>query len=122
MIGLQARRQRSRSLALVALALVACSYFVCCAFVAPSWRGAPSRAERTGVVSMSATGEYTGFVPDMQRRMLMNVVVVAVTAVPVLVMLGGYAFYFFPQVSAGGGGPTVAGDINGNPIKLTDWL
>jgi cytochrome b6-f complex iron-sulfur subunit len=120
MVGLQARRQRSRSLALAALALVACSYFVSCAFVAPSWRAAPSRAERTGVVQMSATGEYTGFVPDMQRRMLMNVVTVAVTAVPVLVMLGGYAFYFFPQVSAGG--PTTCGDINGNPIKLEDWL
>jgi len=71
---------------------------------------------------MKATGEYTGFVPDMQRRMLMNFVVIAVTAVPTLVMIGGYIFYFYPQVSAGGSGPITAGDINGNPIKESDWL
>jgi len=107
-------------LALGAVALAAC-YMLSIAFVAPSFgRAEMGRAE--SAVSMRAGGEYTGFVPDMQRRTLMNLVVVAATAVPTLVLLGGYIYYFYPQVSAGGGGPTVAGDINGNPIKLEDWL
>ncbi|CAK0889935.1 unnamed protein product [Prorocentrum cordatum] len=48
---------------------------------------------QSAVVLQSGSGEYTGFVPDMQRRVLMNLIVVAVCAVPALVVLGGYAFY-----------------------------
>merc|ERR1719230_335859 len=91
------------------------------AFVGPSWRSAPSHSQASQITA-NAAGEYTGFVPDMQRRQLMNFVAVAASAVPALVILGGYAYYFFPPLPAGGGGGTVCGDINGNKVTLEGWL
>ena len=69
-----------------------------------------------------AKWRYKGFVPDMQRRQLMNFLVVAVTAVPALVLLGGYAYYFLPDLGDDTGGGVVAGDIDGNPVTVGDWL
>eukprot|EP00420_Gonyaulax_spinifera_P024926 CAMPEP_0197889636 /NCGR_PEP_ID=MMETSP1439-20131203/24447_1 /TAXON_ID=66791 /ORGANISM="Gonyaulax spinifera, Strain CCMP409" /LENGTH=73 /DNA_ID=CAMNT_0043509621 /DNA_START=59 /DNA_END=276 /DNA_ORIENTATION=+ len=62
------RREARRALALGALALVA-GCLLSNAFVAPS---PPAAGRGQSAVSLRATGEYTGFVPDMQRRMLMN--------------------------------------------------
>merc|ERR1712232_803973 len=101
-------------------ALVACAYVLSSAFVAPaSGRVGAARAESS--VAMQAGGEYTGFVPDMQRRTLMNLVVVAATAVPTLVLLGGYIYYFYPNVGGGGGGATLCGDKSGAPVSLEGW-
>jgi len=102
------------------LVLVACCYLLSSAFVAPVWRALPSRGQST--VAVRSTGEYTGFVPDMQRRMLMNLVTVAATLVPVGVLVGGYAWYFVPPTGGGGGGGSLCGDINGAPISLKDWV
>lgn len=110
------KRQAQRALVLGAVALAAC-YVACMTFVAPTFGS--TRAQ--SAVTMYS-GEYTGFVPDMQRRMLMNLVTVAASAVPVAVLLGGYIFYFFPQVGGGAGGAIAAGDINGNPISLESWM
>jgi cytochrome b6-f complex iron-sulfur subunit len=110
------RRQAQRTLVVGAVALAACLVFSL-TFVAPL--RAPSRAQ--SAVTMFS-GEYTGFVPDMQRRTLMNLVTVAATAVPVAVLVGGYAFYFFPQISGGAGGAVLAGDKDGNPVKLDAWV
>merc|ERR1712039_684472 len=108
-----------------ALGALACLAAVCLcssAFVAPTWRSTPSRSQQASQITANAAGEYTGFVPDMQRRQLMNFVAVAASAVPALVILGGYAYYFFPPLPAGGGGGTVCGDINGNAVSLASWL
>eukprot|EP00420_Gonyaulax_spinifera_P030249 CAMPEP_0197878286 /NCGR_PEP_ID=MMETSP1439-20131203/6711_1 /TAXON_ID=66791 /ORGANISM="Gonyaulax spinifera, Strain CCMP409" /LENGTH=70 /DNA_ID=CAMNT_0043497687 /DNA_START=83 /DNA_END=291 /DNA_ORIENTATION=+ len=67
------RREARRAFILGALALVACT-FLSSAFVAPS---PPATGRGQPAVSLRATGEYTGFVPDMQRRMLMNLITVA---------------------------------------------
>eukprot|EP00421_Protoceratium_reticulatum_P011095 CAMPEP_0168402940 /NCGR_PEP_ID=MMETSP0228-20121227/23873_1 /TAXON_ID=133427 /ORGANISM="Protoceratium reticulatum, Strain CCCM 535 (=CCMP 1889)" /LENGTH=73 /DNA_ID=CAMNT_0008416529 /DNA_START=18 /DNA_END=236 /DNA_ORIENTATION=- len=64
------RRESGRVALLAALALVACSCLLACAFVSPPWRAPAPRGQ--SVVAARSTGEYTGFVPDMQRRMLMN--------------------------------------------------
>ena len=58
----------------------------------------------------------------MQRRTLMNLVTVAATAVPVALLVGGYAFYFFPQISCGAGGAVAAGYKDGNPVALDAWV
>jgi len=113
------QRQARRALALGALALVACS-LLSSAFVAPSPPSAAGRGQ--SAVSLRATGEYTGFVPDMQRRMLMNLITVAATAVPVAVLLGGYIYYFIPQTGGGGGGASLCGDITGAPVSLDKWV
>lgn len=114
------RRKHQRALLLAAVTLAACTYLLASAFVAPSVRAEVSRDRSP--VGLRATGEYTGFVPDLQRRTLMNLVVVAASAVPVLVLLGGYIYYFVPEVGGGGGGATICGDITGAPISLTTWM
>eukprot|EP00931_Biecheleriopsis_adriatica_P030358 TRINITY_DN1789_c0_g1_i5.p1 TRINITY_DN1789_c0_g1~~TRINITY_DN1789_c0_g1_i5.p1 ORF type:complete len:224 (+),score=56.51 TRINITY_DN1789_c0_g1_i5:66-737(+) len=92
------------------------------AFAANAFVGPAAPAIRSSAVQLQAGGEYTGFVPDMQRRQLMNFVVVAANAVPVLVLLGGYAWYFIPPVGGGAGGAQACGDIDGNPVFLENWI
>jgi cytochrome b6-f complex iron-sulfur subunit len=68
-------------------------------------------------------GEYTGFVPDMQRRQLMNLIVVAAAGVPFTICLGGYIWFFVPQTGGGGGsGATACGDEKGFPVPLDKWV
>mmetsp|Transcript_78021 Transcript_78021/g.122896 ORF Transcript_78021/g.122896 Transcript_78021/m.122896 type:complete len:219 (-) Transcript_78021:200-856(-) len=98
---------------LLALGLAACT-----AFVGPQ---APS-GPRGELSTMRAAGEYTGFVPDMQRRQLMNFVLVTTAGIPVLVALGCYLWYFVPPVAGGGGGAQLAGDVDGNPVTLEAWV
>ncbi|CAE7287452.1 PKAR, partial [Symbiodinium microadriaticum] len=69
------------------------------AFVAPQ---APPARGTLSAVQMQAGGEYTGFVPDLQRRQLMNFVLVTTAGIPVLVALGCYLWYFVPPVAGGG--------------------
>ena len=109
-------RSARRVLAIAGCVIGAC--FLSMAFTSPVRPTVPPRS----VVAMRSTGEYTGFVPDMQRRTLMNLVVTAATAVPVSVLLGGYILYFIPVSQGGGGGAQVCGDEDGNPIKLATWV
>jgi len=113
------KKQRQQSL-LRALCAAAAAYLVASAvsstFVAP--RGAP---RGVSVQVGAGGGEYTGFVPDMQRRQFMNFIVVATTAVPALVLAGAYIWYIVPPEVGGAGGGTVCGDIDGVPIKLSAW-
>jgi len=113
---MKSTRRQLHSVILVAACLLAAS-FVVTTFVAPQ-----AVAPRSPAVGMLAGGEYTGFVPDMQRRQLMNFVVVASAAVPVSVLLGGYLYYFYPVVDGGAGGATPCGDVDGNPVTLEGWV
>jgi len=114
----------SRAALYAAVALLAAVWAASTAFVAPTSPRASSVALRgqSAVTMGSGSGEYTGFVPDMQRRVLMNLIVVAVTAVPAGIMIGGFALYFFPRLGGGGGGATAVGDINGNAVSLAGWM
>eukprot|EP00444_Apocalathium_aciculiferum_P026616 CAMPEP_0183435494 /NCGR_PEP_ID=MMETSP0370-20130417/68484_1 /TAXON_ID=268820 /ORGANISM="Peridinium aciculiferum, Strain PAER-2" /LENGTH=62 /DNA_ID=CAMNT_0025622619 /DNA_START=61 /DNA_END=245 /DNA_ORIENTATION=+ len=60
------RSQRSRSLALAAVAILAGACLLSSAFVAPIRPQQLARGS-SPVALQSASGEYTGFVPDMQR-------------------------------------------------------
>jgi len=92
--------------------------FLSMAFTSPI---RPSVTPRS-VVATRSTGEYTGFVPDMQRRTLMNLVVVAAAGVPASVLLGGYLLYFVPVSKGGGGGAEACGDEKSNPVSLATWV
>merc|ERR1719240_2282149 len=113
---MKSKHGQLRAIVLVAACLLVANFIVT-SFVAP--QGGAPRSPRLG---MQAGGEYTGFVPDMQRRQLMNFVVVASAAVPVSVLLGGYLYYFYPVVDGGAGGAIGCGDVNGNPILLVGQL
>merc|ERR1711881_585480 len=57
------------------------------------------------------------FVPDMQRRTIMNLVLLGGAGVPVLWLLGGFVFFFIPAGGAGGGGGLIAKDALGDDVK-----
>eukprot|EP00490_Sorites_sp_Unknown_P011319 CAMPEP_0114691960 /NCGR_PEP_ID=MMETSP0191-20121206/67398_1 /TAXON_ID=126664 /ORGANISM="Sorites sp." /LENGTH=75 /DNA_ID=CAMNT_0001983761 /DNA_START=49 /DNA_END=273 /DNA_ORIENTATION=+ len=64
-------------------AVLAAGLLATCAFV-----GQVPVTPRGELSTRQAAGEYTGFVPDMQRRQLMNFVLVTTAGIPVLVALG----------------------------------
>ncbi|CAE7478065.1 petC, partial [Symbiodinium pilosum] len=67
------------------------------ASVASAFVGAKAPTPRVQTLTqLSAGGEYTGFVPDLQRRQLMNFVLVTTAGIPVL--------------------------VDGNPITLETWV
>ena len=61
------------------------------------------------------------FVPDMQRRTIMNLVLLGGAAVPVGWMGGGFIYFFVPLSKGGGTGGVAALDANGDQVKLTSW-
>merc|ERR1712151_1085497 len=63
-----------------------------------------------------------GFVPDMNRRNIMNLLLVGAAGLPATTMLGAYAFFFVPQGSGGGGAGLTAKDALGNDVTSKSWL
>ena len=61
------------------------------------------------------------FVPDMQRRTIMNLVLLGGAAVPVAWMGGGFVYFFIPPKPAGGGGGLTAKDALGDDVKVAGW-
>ena len=63
------------------------------------------------------TNDPNGFVPDMERRVLMNYLLLASLAGPVGIMGGAFIMFFIPRTSSGSGGAQNALDRNGDVIK-----
>jgi cytochrome b6-f complex iron-sulfur subunit len=57
------------------------------------------------------------FVPDMQRRSIMNLVLLAGAALPVGWMGGGFVYFFVPPSKGGDTGALKALDANGDVVK-----
>ena len=70
-------------------------------------------------LTMSAAADE--FVPDMQRRNIMNLVLVGGAAVPVLWLAGGFVYFLVPPSGGGGGGGLVARDALGNEVLGSAW-
>lgn len=73
-------------------------------------------------MAQGAVPSSASFVPDLQRRQLMNVVLVTTAAIPLFVALGAYLWYFVPPVATGAGGAQLCGDLDGMPISYTSWV
>jgi len=69
-------------------------------------------------VQMSAAD---GFVPDMQRRTIMNLVLLGGAGVPVLWLGGGFVYFFVPPSAGGGGGGLTAKDALGDDVTTAGW-
>jgi len=82
--------------------------------------GAPAAGNRRPNVVMS--GAADDFVPDMQRRTVMNLVLLAGAAVPVGWLGGGFIYFFVPPGGGGGGAGLVAKDALGNDVTFDGWL
>ena len=62
-------------------------------------------------------------VPDMNKRTLMNAILLLGGAGPVVAGLGvPFVLFFIPKASGGGGGSITALDRNGDAVTVEGWL
>ena len=61
------------------------------------------------------------FVPDMERRMLMNYILLGSLVGSIGPLGYGFISFFIPPIQSGGDGGVDALDANGDVIKLTAW-
>ena len=72
-----------------------------------------AQAPLPAVRMSAAEGEI---VPDMQRRTIMNLVLLGGAGVPVLWLAGGFIYFLVPPGGGGGGAGLVAKDALGNDV------
>ena len=84
--------------------------------VAPIRAASPAKA--SPITMAAAEGEL---VPDMQRRTIMNLVLLGGAGVPVLWLAGGFVYFFIPPSAGGGGGGLTAKDALGDDVKTAVW-
>merc|ERR1719454_1145497 len=87
---------------------------------APRVASRPAVQARAAPVPVAMSGAVDDFVPDMQRRTIMNLVLLGGAGVPVLWMLGGFVYFFVPP--GGGGGGLIAKDANGDDVLVQSWI
>ncbi|QDZ17729.1 rieske iron-sulfur subunit of chloroplast cytochrome b6-f complex [Chloropicon primus] len=80
-----------------------------------------ARAGRPGAVGVKAAAAG-GYVPDMNRRNVMNLLLVGAAGLPAATMAGAFAWFFYPASSGGGGGGLTAKDALGNDVTSKGWL
>merc|ERR1719224_310324 len=59
--------------------------------------------------------------PDMQRRTIMNLVLLGGAGVPVLWLGGGFVYFFVPPSGGGGGAGLTAKDALGDDVTVAGW-
>jgi len=78
---------------------------------------------RAAPINASADAEAAApFVPDMEKRRLMNNILLGSTAATVGGLGGPFLYYFYPRTGGGGGGGLVALDAEGNEVTFEGWL
>lgn len=77
--------------------------------------------KRSQMAMLATTGDMSE-VPDMQKRNVMNALLVGAIGLPATSLVGGFAAFFVPASGGGDGGGIPAMDKNGNPITLKSWM
>lgn len=80
----------------------------------------PVRRVASKAVSMSAVAAED--VPDMNKRNIMNLLLVGAIGLPGTCLAGGFAYFFVPPSGGGAGGGVNARDADGNAVKAGAWL
>ncbi|KAG2649880.1 hypothetical protein PVAP13_1NG147600 [Panicum virgatum] len=80
------------------------------------------RSSGGGVTCQAASSIPADRVPDMEKRKLMNLLLLGAISLPTAGMLVPYGSFFIPAGSGGAGGGTYAKDKLGNDIKVEEWL
>ncbi|CAM9962179.1 unnamed protein product [Pylaiella littoralis] len=81
---------------------------------------ASTRAASARPMKMSSNEEV--FVPDMDRRTAMNLILAGSIGVNVLGLAVPYIAFFVPPGGGGGGGGVIAKDAIGNEVTTESWL
>ena len=72
-------------------------------------------------VAICAFSSTQPFVADMQRRTIMNGVLVGSASLPVGWLGGGFLYFLTPAMSSSQGGGVQARDALGNNVKFSQW-
>ena len=83
------------------------------------WQSSAAQAS-TKAMRMSASEE--AFVPDMDRRVAVNLILGGAIGVNVLGLAIPYLAFFVPPGGGGSGGGVVAKDAIGNEVTSESWL
>ncbi|KAI7746153.1 hypothetical protein M8C21_018003 [Ambrosia artemisiifolia] len=78
--------------------------------------------DRAMKVTCQAASIPADRVPDMEKRKLLNLLLLGAIGLPTTGMLLPYTYFFVPPGSGGSGGGTPAKDALGNDIIATEWL
>ncbi|GJT33089.1 ubiquitin carboxyl-terminal hydrolase 14 isoform X1 [Tanacetum coccineum] len=78
--------------------------------------------ERGMKVTCQAASIPADNVPDMEKRKLMNLLLLGALGLPTAGMLYPYTYFLVPPGSGGGGGGTPAKDALGNDIIAAEWI
>ncbi|KAJ4980318.1 hypothetical protein NE237_031155 [Protea cynaroides] len=73
-------------------------------------------------ITCQATSIPADRVPDMEKRKLLNLLLLGAISLPTAGMLVPYGSFFAPPGSGGSGGGTVAKDALGNDVYADKWL
>eukprot|EP01025_Chloroclados_australasicus_P028765 TRINITY_DN284_c2_g1_i3.p2 TRINITY_DN284_c2_g1~~TRINITY_DN284_c2_g1_i3.p2 ORF type:complete len:217 (+),score=26.78 TRINITY_DN284_c2_g1_i3:121-771(+) len=79
-------------------------------------------ANRNSNTILNATTTSAEDVPDMNKRNIMNLLLVGAAGLPIGTMAVPYLAFFVPKSSGGSGGGQTAKDALGNDIKQSTWL
>jgi len=76
---------------------------------------------------MSAGAKLTSdaemaMIPDMNKRNIMNLILLGSVTCSVGILGGAFAYFFYPASSGSSGGGLKALDANGDIVKQTAWL
>ncbi|XP_034601378.1 cytochrome b6-f complex iron-sulfur subunit, chloroplastic isoform X1 [Setaria viridis] len=77
---------------------------------------------RRSITCQAASSIPADRVPDMEKRKLMNLLLLGAISLPTVGMVVPYGAFFIPAGSGGAGGGTYAKDKLGNDIKVDEWL
>ncbi|KAG5179101.1 cytochrome b6-f complex iron-sulfur subunit [Tribonema minus] len=110
--------------ALLAVCVAVCAC-LSSAFVAPSsFAGAKvvSKAVTKSVARTSMSAAEDAFVPDMNRRVAMNLILAGSAGVVVLGLAVPYIAFFVPKSAGNAGGGVIARDAVGQDVTVEGWL
>ena len=91
-----------------------------CVVLVPTPGFAASRKAGLKVVSQAAVAPSR--VPDMEKRNLMNLLLLGAISLPSVGMIGPFLYFLVPPGSGSGGAGVNAKDALGNDITMSGWL
>jgi cytochrome b6-f complex iron-sulfur subunit len=103
------------------LSLLVLSFAAVNAFIQPSLPVSKPSFSANSIIKMDAAASEDAFVPDMDRRKIMNNILLGSVGLTVAGLAGPYLYFFVPKGSGGGGGGIPAKDALGNDITVDSW-
>ena len=80
------------------------------------------RRKSVAMQARAATAPEPEMIPDMEKRNIMNLILLSSVASAVGGLAGPFLYFFVPRTSGGSGGGLTAKDRDGNDVTLKGWM